>query len=108
MVVLACGVLCGLGAGGASAAGWKIESLPPVPLNDPFLVKVACSTADRCVALGLGYDRTNQQVTFAAHRMGGSWSVDVVPGLPGNRVSTVLQDIACAAVNSCFAVGGSQ
>lgn len=103
--LLLAGVL-GLPAGIAvGRTAWRIQSTPnPTDRLSANLKAVACPTATDCIAVGGYTNSADVQESFVERWNGTKWAVQATPKLPGAEGS-LLQAVACGAVNSCTAVG---
>ena len=102
-VLLITFVAASAASGPALAAGWSIQSTPP--LNGPpqgSLNSVSCTAASACMAVGNYINSSGTGVPVAERRNGTSWTMQA-PANPGG--SGVLSGVSCTAANACTAVG---
>jgi hypothetical protein len=87
--------------------GTKFRALrPPVPngATSAYLTGVHCGTASNCMAAGYYVRPSSANAPFAEAWNGKHWHLLTVP-LPAGATAGTLEDVACPAKTTCFAVG---
>jgi hypothetical protein len=93
----------------AGAAGWRVQSAPPVPEGSSVVLQgVSCAAADACEAVGSFINAAEVQVPLAESWDGTRWTIDDVP-LPVVLTPHdfgMLSSVSCSGRSACTAVGG--
>src|SRR5437879_10399298 len=129
VVLVACAILAGATAGGASAspgkpalggairqsapaapmptcvAGWGVVSSPSVGAQDNFFNGIAVVSASDIWAVGLYYNDSFVSQTLTERWDGTAWSI--VPSPSPDGLGNELQAVTAVAANDVWAVGSS-
>ena len=88
-----------------NGSSWAIQATPnPAGALGSALLRVACTSASACTAVGYDNNSANVTVTLAERWNGTAWTVQATPN-PAGAMSSVLNGIACTSATSCAAVG---
>ncbi|TMB93152.1 MAG: hypothetical protein E6J45_00420 [Chloroflexi bacterium] len=88
-----------------NGSSWAIQSTPnPAGALGSALLRVACTSASACTAVGYDNNSANVTVTLAERWNGSSWVVQATPN-PAGAKSSVLNGVACTSSTQCTAVG---
>ena len=95
----------GLGSAQLWSGGtWRMQSVPvPAGGSGLMLEGISCASTKWCAAVGQ-YNSGSTALPVAEHWNGTSWVVDRTAN-PANAHYASLTRVACAATNSCYAVG---
>jgi len=106
VAVVAIVAVLALLAAGAIAAVSTEHIVVPVPVTETTLGSIACSSPDRCLAVGSTGSRYTIRVPFAVHAAG-SWEVRS-PTPPIDNGSSFLLSLSCVGDVRCVSVGGQE
>jgi hypothetical protein len=106
LVVVALVAVIALVAAGAIAAVSTDHIIVPVPVTETTLGSIACTTPDRCIAVGSTGSRYTIRVPFAV-RSAGSWEVGS-PTPPIDNGNSFLLSLSCVTETRCVSVGGQE
>jgi hypothetical protein len=88
-----------------NGAAWRVQATPnPAGATDSYLNGVSCASARACTAVGGTSNATNGGLPLAEAWNGARWSVQAVPGPPGDTAAT-LYAVSCSSPGACTAVG---
>ena len=84
---------------------WSIEATPGINgASGSGFAGVACTGANRCLAVGSSNASTGTSTPLAERRAGSSWQIDASP-LPVGAIGGELSGVACSAPTACTAAG---
>ncbi len=84
---------------------WSVEKLPKVPgARSSGLTAVACTSANRCTAVGESTNSSDVVAALAEVWNGTSWTVEATPD-PSGALDSVLTGVSCTSAGACTAVG---
>lgn len=87
-------------------SSWAHQSSPnPSGHQGSYLAGVSCSSSSLCTAVGSYVDSGGTQRTLALRWASGSWSQQMLPGIPAGATSAQLSGVSCPTSTSCVAVG---
>ena len=89
---------------------WKRMPAPAIPVTSSWytdLHGVSCPTTTRCYAVGTHRGPGNSK-TFALGLANGVWSIMPSQNRNATMLGNTLEDVSCASVTSCVAVGHSE
>jgi hypothetical protein len=93
-------------AAGAIAAVSTDNITVPVPVTETVLGSIACTSPDRCIAVGSTGSRYTIRVPFAVHSAG-AWDVRS-PTPPIENGNSFLLSLSCVTETRCMSVGGQE
>jgi len=88
-----------------NGTSWTVQSTPnPTGVQSSFLISVSCPAAKSCIAVGRSLDGSGNQIPFAEHWNGTSWSIKTTP-VPAGAHIPQLNGVSCTSSTACRAVG---
>ena len=88
----------------AGPIGWQVEPSPNPTTSSGLLNAVSCAGPSACIAVGWFENATGDVATFAEHRDGTAWTLQVTPN-PAGAPQAFLQGVSCVSPSFCVAVG---
>ena len=84
---------------------WTAQSTPnPTGVTSSFLIGVSCPSVKNCIAVGRSLDGSGNQIPFAEHWNGTSWTIKNTP-VPAGAHIPQLNGVSCTSSTACQAVG---
>jgi hypothetical protein len=88
-----------------NGSSWSVDTVPdPTGTTSSAFGGVACTSAQKCTAVGDSIGSTGQQLTLSEVRNGTSWSIQTTPN-PTGALGSAFEAVSCASANACTAVG---
>jgi hypothetical protein len=103
LIVALCAIIALLAAGVVAGISTR-DVVAPVPVTESLLGKLACPSADRCVAVGSTGSRYTVRLPYTLSLADGAWMPHAPEPVSGQGDS-FLQSISCPSVARCMAVG---
>jgi hypothetical protein len=84
---------------------WTVQTTPnPSGTSRSFLINVSCPTLKACIAVGRFINGSGDQVPFAEHWNGTTWTIKNTP-VPAGAQIPQLNNISCVSSTACEATG---